>query len=592
MDVIWSPVLDPAAARWLALAQRAAQQGESDDAAGTLRDSGLLKLYPARRQGAALPPLATVLSVLEILAAPRLTLAMQWAATLVAEAAVARLSAGDGKPVRLAGGAVAGLLLPVYGPDELAEPAITADAAQRDWRLRGTGRWLGQYQHGAAFLLFAATTPARGADNISAFVVPGSAMELGAPDNASDATPANQFQCDIALRAGHMLGRAGTARAAMQQAAVLRRLAAAAQATGVGMAAYELARGAMPARDAQAAPSAAALRLAACATAISAARALLYEAARTEQAGQDASLLSAMALLSAGECADQAIQAGLQIVGERSSADLSGMQALLQVRRVQQADIGAPQLHAALLAGSIHPPVSAGAPAMARNATPRPGDPPDRIAEILDAAADAFTQYSYDATTLDQIGDALGVSKGSIYYHYRSKADLWVAVYRRAMEMNIDAITPIARQAGVRAVDRLYCMAYAHSLQVMKHLSYQRVAVQGLEAHLMGRVSEQQRASLAEVISLRDHYEELFVSVLAQAIEAGELPRQNPRLSIKPLFGAINWTTMWYQPRPGETAADRDVLAGRLATFVLSGLTQSYQPADAMPALAQHPNTH
>jgi len=229
---------------------------------------------------------------------------------------------------------------------------------------------------------------------------------------------------------------------------------------------------------------------------------------------------------------------------------------------------------------------------MARNANTRSAESPGRVAEILDAAAAAFTQYSYDATTLDQIGDALGVSKGSIYYHYRSKADLWVAVYRRAMEMNIDAITPIARQAGVRALDRLYRMAHAHSLQVMKHLSYQRVAVQGLEAHLMGRVSEEQRASLAEVISLRDHYEELFVSVLTQAIEAGELPRQNPRLSIKPLFGAINWTTMWYQPRPGETAADRDALASRLATFVLSGLTQSYEPVAELPAATHQPNTH
>ncbi|MCY1522808.1 hypothetical protein D9M68_576780 [compost metagenome] len=126
----------------------------------------------------------------------------------------------------------------------------------------------------------------------------------------------------------------------------------------------------------------------------------------------------------------------------------------------------------------------------------------------------------------------------------------------------------------------------------MKHLSYQRVAVQGLESQLMGRINEEQRARLDEVISLRDHYEELFVNVLTQAIDAGELPRQNPRLAAKPLFGAINWTTMWYQPRPGETAADRDRLAAHLATFVLSGLTQAYQPAADMqidaPAGAAH----
>jgi len=589
MEIIWSPVLDPAAARWQALARDAAQQGESDDAASSLRDSGLLKLVRIRRQDAAPLPLATVLSVLEILAVPRLMLARQLAAAVVAETAAARLRTDEGKGARLAGGAAVGLLLPMYSVDD-AEPTIEARAEQRGWRLSGQGRWMGQYQHGAAFLLFAATVPARGADNLSAFVVPGSILELGATEDSGDAVQANRFQCDVALRAGHMLGRPGTARAAMRQAAVLCRLTAAAQAVGLGLAAYELARGVMPRRAPGDTPGPAAHQLAGCATAISAARALLYEAVRGEQAGRDAGLTSVMALLSASECAERAIQASRQIVGDGAP----GMQALLQASQVQQADVGPSRAHAALLAGRILPSVSAtpGVPIMARNANTRSAESPGRVAEILDAAAAAFTQYSYDATTLDQIGDALGVSKGSIYYHYRSKADLWVAVYRRAMEMNIDAITPIARQAGVRALDRLYRMAHAHSLQVMKHLSYQRVAVQGLEAHLMGRVSEEQRASLAEVISLRDHYEELFVSVLTQAIEAGELPRQNPRLSIKPLFGAINWTTMWYQPRPGETAADRDALASRLATFVLSGLTQSYEPVAELPAAIHQPNTH
>ena len=229
--------------------------------------------------------------------------------------------------------------------------------------------------------------------------------------------------------------------------------------------------------------------------------------------------------------------------------------------------------------------------AMSHAPIPRPGDPPDRVAEILDAAADAFTQQTYDATTLDQIGDALGVTKGSIYHHYRSKAHLFTAVYQRALEMNIATVEPIARQPGVRAIDRLYRMAYAHAMQVMKHLSYQRVAVQGLDSHLMGRINEEQRARLDEVISLRDHYEELFVNVLTQAIEAGELPRQHPRLAAKPLFGAINWTTMWYQPRPGETAADRERLATHLALRLVRpdpGLPARGRRARGRPADAAH----
>ncbi|CAG2145970.1 TetR/AcrR family transcriptional regulator [Cupriavidus numazuensis] len=219
---------------------------------------------------------------------------------------------------------------------------------------------------------------------------------------------------------------------------------------------------------------------------------------------------------------------------------------------------------------------------MSKPSTAAPSrEAPSRVSEILDAAADAFNQQGYDATSLDYIGDVLGVTKGSIYYHYRSKADLFVAVYRRVMEMNIETVEPIAAQKNVPAVERLYRMAHAHSLQVMKHLSYQRVAVQGLEAQLMGRVNEEQRARLNDVIQLRDRYEKLFVRMITQAVEAGDLPQQNPRLAVKPLFGAINWTTMWYQPRPGETAEDRERIATHLASFVVGGLRQPFHPDPA-----------
>lgn len=212
---------------------------------------------------------------------------------------------------------------------------------------------------------------------------------------------------------------------------------------------------------------------------------------------------------------------------------------------------------------------------------PAQGSVSESRGEILRAAAELFMEFGYAATSIDAVAERLGATKGRIYHHYRSKAELFVAVYRRTMEMNIATVEPIARQRGVRPVERLYRMAHAHALQVMKHLSYQRLAVQGTESHLMNRVNEEQRAQLAEVVRLRDRYEELFLATIRAAIEAGELPRQDARLAVKPVFGAINWTTMWYQPRPGETAADRARIADQLAAFVVSGLGRAYQPVPA-----------
>ncbi|MBB1595847.1 hypothetical protein A9973_17385 [Achromobacter sp. UMC46] len=543
-----------------------------------------------------LAPASTLLAVIETLAARQPALSLTLAAAWCATAASAGLT-----PVKRGRSAVAGACAGLAGALDPAsgQPAFIAHADGPAWRLQGAAAWIGAVS-GSPLLVFAhhADTHA-----VSAFLLPADAPGIrpALPNEAS-----GQADLDLAVGPERLLGPAGQARDAMVRADALRRLAASAQATGVALAAYELAARSLPVASARSAPPRAALELAACVSALAAVRAMLQEAGRTADARQDIRLLSAMTLLSASEAAERMLAAGLKMAAASPCAETPALQALLRVRYLHQATAGPQEAQAVLLAGAIQPsslqpsspqpspfppsslPSASGA-ARAMSSAPltRAGDPPDRVAEILDAAADAFTQQTYDTTTLDQIGEALGVTKGSIYHHYRSKAHLFTAVYQRALEMNIATVEPIAIQPGVRAIDRLYRMAYAHAMQVMKHLSYQRVAVQGLESHLMGRINEEQRARLDEVISLRDHYEELFVNVLAQAVEAGELPRQNARLAAKPLFGAINWTTMWYQPRPGETAADRERLAAHLATFVLSGLTLAYQPPAGEPAAEQ-----
>ncbi|MCY1195494.1 hypothetical protein D9M72_68170 [compost metagenome] len=578
MTLSW-PSAPGVPARWLAHARRLAVQPEDAGALPSVAQSGLAALCGGQQPS---PP-ATLLAVIEILSAPRPALSAALAAAWCAAAAMGELAAARARRERPAAAAnLAKALDPASG-----RPAFLARAEGRSWRVQGEGHWIGS-ETGAPLLVFARHTEA---EAVSAFLLP-----VDAPGIESDRTgPASgTARVDLSVGPRHLLGAAGQARDAMLRSDALRRLAAAAQANGVTLAAYAQAAGALPLDDA--APSLGAQELAVCASAFAAARALLHEAGTAAHAGQNIRLPSAMALLSAGESAERMLAAAMKFADASPLADPAALQALLRARHIHQATAGAQEAQTVLLAGAIRPSLSPTASrtssAMPLAPNPRSGELPDRVAEILDAAADAFTQQTYDATTLDQIGDALGVTKGSIYHHYRSKAHLFTAVYQRALEMNIATVEPIARQPGVRAIDRLYRMAYAHAMQVMKHLSYQRVAVQGLESHLMGRINEEQRARLDEVISLRDHYEELFVSVLTQAIEAGELPRQNPRLAAKPLFGAINWTTMWYQPRPGETAADRERLAAHLATFVLSGLTQAYQPAAGAQADAPADAAH
>ncbi|WP_431858250.1 TetR family transcriptional regulator [Azospirillum sp.] len=191
--------------------------------------------------------------------------------------------------------------------------------------------------------------------------------------------------------------------------------------------------------------------------------------------------------------------------------------------------------------------------------------------EILDAAAKAFMRKGYAAASIDDVAEVLGCTKGRIYHHYRSKADLFFDVHKRGMAMDLAAVRACMRD-DQSPVERLLEMAIAHLMVIMNELAYQRVAVQGLEMHLAGQTTPEQRSTLREILALRDEYEGLFAAEIARAAEAGALPEQDVRLVVKPFMGALNWTTIWYRQRRNQSQAERRRMAEQIARFALRGL--------------------
>lgn len=70
----------------------------------------------------------------------------------------------------------------------------------------------------------------------------------------------------------------------------------------------------------------------------------------------------------------------------------------------------------------------------------RPGrgadaDTPSTRDRILDVALRQFTEKGFDATSLQEIADELGVTKAALYYHFKSKDDILVALHMRMHEL-------------------------------------------------------------------------------------------------------------------------------------------------------------
>src|SRR5947199_2724870 len=63
--------------------------------------------------------------------------------------------------------------------------------------------------------------------------------------------------------------------------------------------------------------------------------------------------------------------------------------------------------------------------------------------ELIAAARELFANDGYRGTSLDDVGDAAGLTKGAIYHHFASKDELFAAVFeseeQRLAEIGADA---------------------------------------------------------------------------------------------------------------------------------------------------------
>lgn len=191
--------------------------------------------------------------------------------------------------------------------------------------------------------------------------------------------------------------------------------------------------------------------------------------------------------------------------------------------------------------------------------------------EILDAAATCFSNKGFAATSINDIADLLAATKGRVYHHYRSKADLFFDVHLCAMEMDFTAIMAGVAK-GNTPIERLRLMALNHAITIMEDNDYQRVAMQGVQMHLVGSTSPEQRRTLALILRQRDEYEAMFRIHIAAAIANGDIPTQDDSTSAKAFLGVLNWVTLWFRPRARQTQAERDRIAHDTATFAIRGL--------------------
>jgi TetR/AcrR family transcriptional regulator, cholesterol catabolism regulator len=167
----------------------------------------------------------------------------------------------------------------------------------------------------------------------------------------------------------------------------------------------------------------------------------------------------------------------------------------------------------------------------------------NRRGEMLDVAAKVFSRRGYDGASIRDIAGEVGVQPSSLYYFFKSKEDLFEAVY----EKGVDEIIAIVERALHKSSDpwtRLELAAIGHLEALLSSDDYNT-----LVANIVPRGSE---AFDKRLVRHRDVYEKIFHDL----IRALPLPpRTDRRLLRLTVLGALNGVVYWYRPGGAKPAA-------------------------------------
>ena len=158
-----------------------------------------------------------------------------------------------------------------------------------------------------------------------------------------------------------------------------------------------------------------------------------------------------------------------------------------------------------------------------------------------------FNERGYDATTMEDIARATGMTKSAVYHHVSGKEELLRLAVLRALEALFAVLDEPESRTGP-AVERLEHVVRRSADVLVELLPY---------VTLLLRVRGN-TATEREALARRREFDRRLAALVQDAIDAGDVRRDlDPRVVTRLLFGMVNSTAEWLRPGPaGPQVAD------------------------------------
>jgi AcrR family transcriptional regulator len=190
--------------------------------------------------------------------------------------------------------------------------------------------------------------------------------------------------------------------------------------------------------------------------------------------------------------------------------------------------------------------------------TPEPG-----LREtILDMAKSLFIQHGYHGLAMRQISEAVGVSKAALYYHFKDKEELFIAI----LTSNLNEIES--------AIDEIRSRQISCSQQVVLFVEY--VLNQPAEERAIIRLGAQEMVQLSATSrqnfnkTYHDQFTGKLQGIFQAGVENGEFRPINPVIATWALLGIMY---PYFYPSHTESAALQPETIREIANIYMNGVT-------------------
>ncbi len=186
-----------------------------------------------------------------------------------------------------------------------------------------------------------------------------------------------------------------------------------------------------------------------------------------------------------------------------------------------------------------------------------------RREQVLTTAELLFADRGFQATSVREIADALGIKAGSLYTHIETKEDLLWESVGNAADRFFAMIEPIV-DADLLPTEKLRRAIVGHVEVVTAN-----VTAASVYSTQWRHLSQPRRGEFA---ARRDAYEQLFRSLVRACIRDGTFADLDEKFATLLILSSINWIYLWY--RAGGSMAP-DQIARKMTNMLFDGLRRA-----------------